>query len=408
MHADLKITHLTQYLEQPIPALLAIYDDDSEEIYWCVVQEFVWDELSNREKNWREQTTVRVRINRSHKLTDHDRLETAVQRAQNRITRQQSYGMNIGEGIAFTPDDFTELQRQVDNDRLSYRGHLLLKARQHLKRGDFEAAEESISEISESEHDDEAKVKALFMEMMTRYPANADKAVEMAEFAHEAETLAWDLDLEADELLARVHKHVAGLFVILEKREEMVATDSIQDLDQFNVSEYDYLRDRESRELLTGELNAAGEINRTLADLRENDQYYVYAVCLSPIIDYLLSRVMVNVLSPRNEQDIPDSVHPLVEQATQIADFIPDPETEFNLRKSIGLYHYQTLNPETAKEFLKDARDLAAEIDDRILVKDTEQLLDKIDTKPDPYDHSEETDYDDIAPEEATKRILEV
>jgi len=411
--ADLQTTHIEQYLEQPLPVVLAIYDDEYEEIYWRVVQEFVWDDLSHENEHWNEQTTVRIRILRSQKLTDTDRLETAIQRTQNRIIRDQSRDLAIGQGLSFSPDDFTELERQRENDRLSYRGLTLLKARQHLKRGDFDEAEESISEISESDHDDQAKVKALFMELMRRNPAHADQALEIVEYAQEAETLAQDLDLETDELIATVHKHVAGLFVILEKRREMTFTDAIQEFDEFDVPDYDYLREMESRDLLVGELRAAGEINQALATLRENNLYYEYAVCLSPIIDYLSSRVMVDTLSPKQERG-EDDTNPLVDQAVQIADYIPEPETEFNLRKSAAIYYYHVNDPDTAKELLNDARDLAEEIDDHVLVEDTEYLLQRIEDQPDPYDHTDSDnggdEADDAAsdPEEATRKILEL
>jgi len=128
VYADLQTTHIEQYLDQPLPVVLAIYDDDYEEIYWLVVQEFVWDELSQENEGWSEQTTVRIRIPRSQKLTDHDRLETAIKRTQNRIIRNQSRDLSIGEGLSFSPDDFTELERQRENDRLSYRGLTLIKA----------------------------------------------------------------------------------------------------------------------------------------------------------------------------------------------------------------------------------------------------------------------------------------
>ena len=372
---DLQSTHITQYLAQPLPVVLAIYDDEEEEIYWRVVQEFVWDELSHENETWRDQSTVRIRISRSQKLTDHDRLETAIYRAQNRIIRNQSRDLAIGEGLSFSPSDFSELERQRKNDRLSYRGLTLLKARQQLKRGAFEEAEESISEISESDHDDQAKVKALFMEVMRRNPAHGDEAIEIVEYAQEAETLAQNLALEDDELVATVNKHVAGLFVILEKREEMLFTDAVQDLDVVEVPKYDYLRDMESRDLLIGELRAAGAINRALETLHENDHYYEYAVCLSPIINYLSSRVMVDTLSPKEDRGEDDVPNPLVDQAVQLADYMPDPETEFNLRKSAAVYYYHINKQNTAKELLRDAHDLAVEIDDQVLVENTEDLL---------------------------------
>lgn len=406
--ADLQTTHIEQYLEQPLPVVLAIYDDEYEEIYWRAMQEFVWDELSQENENWQGQTTVRIRISRSQKLTDYDRLETAVQRTQNRIIRSQSRDLPIGEGLSFSPDDFTELERQRENDRLSYRGLTLLKARQHLKRGDFDEAGESIKEISESDHDDQAKVKALFMEMIRRNPGNADEALEIVEYAQKAEALAQDLDLEVDELLATVHKHVGGLFVILEKREEMLFTDAIQDFDEFEVPDYDYLREMGSRDLLTGELRATVAINHALTTLLENDYYYEYAICLPPIINYLSSRIMVDTLSPKEDRSEDDELNPLIDQAVQLADYIPDPETKFNLRKSAAVYYYYTNDPDTAKELLKQARDLAKEIDDRVLLEDTGDLLQRIEDQPDPYDHSDDRNEGDTDQKEAARQILEL
>lgn len=409
--ADLQTTHIAQYVDQPLPVVLTIYDDEYGDIYWRVVQEFVWDELSRENENWHEQSTVRIRISRSQKLTDHNRLETAIHRTQNRIIRNQSRNLAISEGLSFSPDDFIELERQRENDRLSYRGLTLLKARQHLKRGNFDEAEESISEISESAHDDQAKVKALFMEMMRRNPAHADEALEIVEYAQKAETLAQDLNFEIDELIATVYKHVAGLFVILEKRRTMMVTDVVQDHDEFEVSDYDYLRDMQSRDLLIGELRADGAINRALATLRENDHYYEYAVCLSPIIDYLSSRVMVDTLSPKEDRD-EDEPNPLVDQSVQLADYIPEPETEFNLRKSAAVYYYHTNTSDVAKELLNDARDLAEEIDDHVLVEDTEDLQQRIEEQSDPYDHSNDSEDGDEGGdtiqdrEEATAQIL--
>jgi len=410
VYADLQTTHIEQYLGQPLPVVLAVYDDECEEIYWLVVQEFVWDELSHENEGWSEQTTVRIRIPRSQKLTDLNRLETAIKRTQNRIIRNQSRDLSIGEGLSFSPDDFTEIERQRENDRLSYRGLTLIKARQQLKRGDFDEAEESISEISESDHDDQAKVKAMFMEMMRRNPAHADQALEIAEYAQKAEELAQELDLEVDELIATVYKHVAGLFVILEKREEMTFTDAVQSLDGFGVSDYDLLRDMESRDLFIGEMRAVGAINRALATLLDNDYFYEYSVCLSPIIDYLASRVMINTLSPKEESGSDNELNPLVDQAVQLADYIPEPETEFNLRKSAGIYYYHTNSPDTAKELLDEARDLAEEIDDHVLVEDTEELLRRIEEKPDPYDQSNDGDDNNSVRdrEEAAKKILEL
>jgi len=174
-------------LKQPIPVILSIYDHNQSEIYWRVIQEFVWDILSDRTPNWRSQQTVRIRIPRSQKITNYDRLETAVNRTQNRINRDKNRTLSIGEGVAFSPTDFTELEKQKENDRLQYRGHTLLLAKQQFESGDKDAARQSIAEIVNANYDDEATVKALFIQILMRNLADGEDAIEIVELANEAQ-----------------------------------------------------------------------------------------------------------------------------------------------------------------------------------------------------------------------------
>lgn len=410
VHHDLQTKQLTQYLAEPLPVVLAIYDDEHDEIYWRVIQEYTWDHLNENNPNWREQETVRIRIPRTRTFTDYTQLEEAVTRTKKRITQNESRAMNIGEGIRFTPDHIVELQQQVESDRSSYRGHRLIEARLHLKRGRFDKAKAAVEEISDSTHEDEAKIRALFMQMLLLNAGNESEALQIAKLAEEAETLACELDRETDARIAAVYKHVGGLSVILKRRKEMVTMDIVQDADELRVPDYPAIRNLSERQILADELHAAAEINTALAELLEHDKYYAYATCLSPIIDYVMRRTTLDVESPHTDSDPPDEVHPLVDQATQLADFINDPETEFNLRKSVGLYHYFVMvNTGTARQFLADARDLAEEFDDEVLIEDAEQNLQRIEDNPNPYDHEADTQDGNHGrdSEAATKHMLE-
>lgn len=408
VHYDLQTTHLSQYLAEPLPVVLAIYDDEYEEIYWRVIQEYVWDHLNDNTPNWREQDTVRIRIQRTRTITQYDRLEEAVMRTKNRITRRESRTMNIGEGIQFTPDDFSELRQQAESQRTSYRGHLLLEARQHLKRGRFDEAEAAINEVTEPEHEDEAKIKALFMRMIILNAGDQEEAVQIAELAAEAETTARDLDRETDARIAKVYKHVGELSVILKHREEMVVMDIVQDTDELSVQDYPAIRMFSEQKVLQDELHAAAEINTALAELLENNEYYAYATCLSPIINYAMRRTTLSVESPHTDDNLPEDVHPLVDQAEQLADFINDPETEFNLRKSAGVYRYFAMaDTDTAKQRLIEARAIAEEIDDKVLIEDIENILQQIEDNPDPYNHDHDVQTTDRDPKAAAKRMLD-
>jgi hypothetical protein len=230
VYIDLSTDHISQYLSQPIPVLLVIYDDEYEEAYWHVLQEFVWDDLKNKNKNWREQNTVRIRITRNRTLQDLNRIENAVNRTQNRITRENSRALNIGEGIAFSPGDFQELQEQIKADQLSYKGHRLLEARQRLKRGDEEKAKQAIGKVLKAPEDDEAKVKAYLMKMIMRNYSQTEQAIEIIDLAEEAGDLASTLELEVEGQLLKLYKHVAVLFVCHNKRREIYITDVVQNI----------------------------------------------------------------------------------------------------------------------------------------------------------------------------------
>lgn len=303
-----------------------------------------------------------------------------------------------------------------------------------MKRGEEDEAKESIEEVLNADHDDEATVKALFAQIYMRNPADGEEAVEIAEFAHEARELAADLGMEVDQHLATILQQVAGLFVFAEKRAEMLATDRIQSLDEFEIPEYRYLRDELSSELFLDELVTMNALTEELSALLENEEYYAYAVALPEIINYLTKRRQLQLLS-KNDPETGDTgtvdtdaatpneagsddmkgeeitlngTHPLVEQAAQLADFVTEAELEANLRKSVGLYHYYSRDPDTATEFLSDARDLAIESGETALEDALNDQLERIEDVPNPYDTSQYDEDDDHDRQEMAKRIMEI
>lgn len=413
VYTDLSTDHISQYLAQPIPVILVIYDDEYEEAYWRVVQEFVWDDLKSHNKNWREQTTVRIRITRSRTIQNLDQLETAVNRTQNRITREHSRGLNVGEGIAFSPENFQELQKQIKADQLSYKAHRLLEARQYLKRGEDVEAEESIKKVLDAPDDDETKVKAYLMKMIMRNYSETDQAFEIISLAEEAIDIASQLDMEAEKKILELYKQVAGLFVCHNKRRKMLVTDVVQNIEDYGLpsAEYGLLRTAGELEILQFELSAISTVNRVLSDLLESDEYYWYSFCLAPVIDYLASRISLETMSPDSEvsPSSPDErtePHPLVAQAEQLCDFIEDPELEYSLRRSLALYHYNVVNPKKAIECYTKARDLALGYEDTTQVENTEELIAIVQDRPNPYEYNDDNDETDI--EELTRTVLEL
>lgn len=403
---DLDTEKLKLYLEKPVPVLIVIYDHTVEEAYWLVVQEFIWDDLRQHNPDWRSQGTVRIRIDRSQTLDDTDRIETAVNRVYNRIVRTESRSLNIGEGIAFTPDDFDELDEQIETDRLSYKGHLLQKTRELLKRGEESEAKQALDQVLQDGEDDRATLSALFMEMYLRNPADVDEAMEIVEIADEAIDLAMEIGQENDALLANVHYCVGGLFILMDKHRELIVADRVKGLVGPGIPGSEYLRNQFQNELLSTELRTIETLNSALSELRDNDAYYRYSIALSPVIDYLATRTMWSHMGAEATPDPDDEPHHIVQQASQLVDFIEDPEAVFGLKKSIALYYYYTLKTDLALEFLTEARDIAIELDDHPLAANTNELIERFETVPNPYDPDVNEDDEDVDREEAAQSIL--
>ena len=143
VHWDLGTDHINQYVNLPAPVVLVLYSAETEKLYWEIIQEYVWDNLEHSTPAWARQGTCRINISRDKTLENLGEFERALDRAQLRTTRQRSQKLNIGEGLAFTPDDFRDLETQIETSRDNYKGHLLLKTRTLLKRGHEEEAKET-------------------------------------------------------------------------------------------------------------------------------------------------------------------------------------------------------------------------------------------------------------------------
>jgi hypothetical protein len=188
----------------------------------------------------------------------------------------------------------------------------------------------------------------------------------------------------------------------------------VLNIDDFGLpsAKYGVLRTAGKARILQFELSAISTINQVLSDLLESNKYYWYAFCLSLVIDYIASRTMLEIMSPESEMYPPSpdertEPHSLVAQAEQLSDFIEDPELEYSLRRSVGLYHHNVANSEIAIEYYTTARDLALEYEDSAQVENTEDLIQIVRDRPNPYEHQGSED-DETNIEDLTKTVLEL
>lgn len=390
---DPETTDLKFWIRQPIPVALALYCEKEDRIYWTIVQDYVWDKLDKSKPGWRRQDYCRVKVSKSQTLDQLDILEDAVIRCQNRILRRHSRGLNIGEGVAFTPSDFSEMDNQIESDLLNFKGHSLMKAHELLNDGKIEEASEILQEVYETPRDDEGKLKSISGKIFLRDPFEPEVAFEVMELAEEGIEIAHQLDKVGEEQFMTVHKHVSGLYVLLRKRRQAYFSRRIQEEGDYEMPGFNYIFNVEMRELAAFELSAAASISDALATLLNNNLYYEYAVCLDPILDFISRQLMELValdVIDRKELREEGYQHPFVDQCEQLLDFFPENEIAFNLNKGLGLYYYNSYNPEKAKERLQTAIQIAKDLDDERLIERTQEILDQIEEHTDPYEFYEQ------------------
>lgn len=115
---------LDDCLGASIPVVLVLYDRDRDEFSWCVLQSYCWDVLDRTQEGWRDQSTVRVTVDRDPLADTHGkvRLANAVERGQRRITmrasiatmRRGSFAHPPGTTLATTDDVHAHKQEIVD------------------------------------------------------------------------------------------------------------------------------------------------------------------------------------------------------------------------------------------------------------------------------------------------------
>lgn len=401
---DIETDDLKFWIQQPIPVVLGAYSEVTDEIYWTIVQNHVWDNLESTNPSWRRQSTSRIRISREQVLIDLNELSTAVIDTQKRIIRRKARGLNIGEGVEFTPDDFSEMDAQIESDLLSYKGHVLEKAHELFQEGRDEEGRDLLEEVYEAPREDEGKLKSITAQVFLIDPFEPEDAFQAVELAQEGIELASELGKPGDEYYLTVQKHVAGLYVLLRKQREHLITVKIKEEAEYDLDGFEYLYQLQAKELATMQFQAIASINDALSTLLEENLYYEYAACLSPVIDYISRQLMqlisLDVVDRDALQEEPTD-HPFIDQAVQLLDFLPDEELAFNLNKSLGLYYYHSLRPNAAKERLRTAIEIAQGLSDEDLTERTKEILIQVEDHPDPYEFYRE-DVDERSPDEVT------
>jgi hypothetical protein len=181
-------------LQASIPVVLVICDRDWEELYWCVLQSYCWDVLDEEYNEWREQSEVRIRIERkplsdSIKLSE---LRSALREAEHRLSTRQ-YVASARRGTLHHPAKMNvasaiqvrEYKREIVEDALDI-----------ASAGRIERALSKLMEVYQMAEEDEQTLETVRHLLELRMTDDPGPALTKISLANDGLRLAAQFDRE--------------------------------------------------------------------------------------------------------------------------------------------------------------------------------------------------------------------
>lgn len=146
-------------LQSSVPVVLFIYEKWNDELNWCVAQHYCWDVLDEEREDWREQSTVRVKLERTHLRDDAglNHLRNAVERAQRRITTRDFIATSRRQPFDHLPGATIASNDEV----IQYKERLLDESTALLEAEQADAAVVKLLEVYKLPEDDGPTLEAI-------------------------------------------------------------------------------------------------------------------------------------------------------------------------------------------------------------------------------------------------------
>lgn len=146
-------------LQASVPVVLFIYERRSDEMNWCVVQQHCWDVLDERRDGWRDQSEVRVTIDRELPPgTIHlAELRNVVERVQRRITMREKIASARRKTFEHPPGTSFATTEEVRE----HKSDLLNEAMALSEAAHEDRARRKVMDVYQLPEDDEPTLEAI-------------------------------------------------------------------------------------------------------------------------------------------------------------------------------------------------------------------------------------------------------
>ena len=185
---------LDDCLQASVPVVLFLYERRSDSLHWCVAQKYCWDILDEERPDWRDQTTVRIRIDREP-LTDVEgrtRLRNAVERTQRRISTREFIATSR-RGTFAQPQGTTLASSDEVRDHKRER---IEEAMQFTEADQVDQAIRKLMDVYQMPEEDEPTLDAIRYLIELRETDDASIAFAKIRFASKGRQLAREYERE--------------------------------------------------------------------------------------------------------------------------------------------------------------------------------------------------------------------
>lgn len=181
-------------LQASIPVVLVVCDRNREELSWCVLQSYCWDVLDQERSGWRDQSTVRIPVNRGP-LAESVRLAQlrgAIRKAEHRLSTRQ-YVASVRRGTFHRSATMgTASAAQVRE----YKRAIVEDALDIASMGRIERALSKLMEVYQMAEDDEPTLEAVRLLLEWRPVDDPNTALTKIFLAYDGLHLADQCDRE--------------------------------------------------------------------------------------------------------------------------------------------------------------------------------------------------------------------
>jgi hypothetical protein len=394
IYYDLSTIDIELYLSQQIPVVLVKYCEDTDSLWWEIVQNYVWDVLNRADANWKENKFKRIQF--SNKLEDLNILEKEIYKSQSRINRYHFLELGIGEGIRISKEDISELTNHKNRSLEEFKSLSLIEADIHFKTGNVEETIKKLYDVYDSPNEDVYKLKSIIGLTSFLNILQNEENKKIVDLCNEGIDLAQKIGYDNLEKYITIIQNEAFFYLSVTKISQLSLSRKIQDIFEENIFSFFY--NEELIKMFKIHQSIVQNLNDSLIYLLEKKYVFEYILSLASIVEMIAYQILTFACFDDKiikEEEV--TRLNLVSQCEYVVENIQDTEILKPVIRSLSMYNYYISKTDEALYYANMAIEIGDADGDKKYLKSMEAFLDIIMTNPNPYETKETKPIDDMS-----------